>query len=166
MNTVIRGMRPDDWSKVRAIYAAGIATGNASFETAPPTWEDWDEDHLVGLRFVAVDGNEVIGWAAASRVSDRCSFSGVVENSVYVDPRHQGGGVGKLLLAVLIEASERVGIWTIQTGIFPENDASLALHLACGFRIVGRRERLGQLDGRWRDVVLLERRSSKPIPIQ
>jgi phosphinothricin acetyltransferase len=159
VNAVVRGMQASDWSKVRAIYAAGIGGGNATFETTPPKWEVWDESHLPDLRFVAVDGIEVVGWAAASPVSDRCCYSGVVENSVYVDPRYQGRGVGRLLLSALIEASERAGVWTIQTGIFPENGASLALHEACGFRVVGRRERLGQLEGQWRDVLLLERRS-------
>jgi L-amino acid N-acyltransferase YncA len=164
-SAVIRGMQPSDWSMVRSIYAAGIAGGNASFETEPPEWEIWDESHLSDLRYVAVDGDEVIGWVAASPVSDRCCYSGVVENSVYVDPGRQGRGVGKLLLGAFITASESAGIWTIQTGIFPENEASLALHEACGFRVVGRRERLGQLDGQWRDVMLLERRSQAPVEI-
>jgi L-amino acid N-acyltransferase YncA len=115
---------------------------------------------LDDLRLVACDGDSVIGWAAASPVSDRCCYSGVVENSIYVDPGRQGQGVGKRLLEALIVAAEKAGHWTIQTGIFPENSASLALHAACGFRVVGRRERLGQLAGQWRDVMLLERRSS------
>lgn len=152
-------MRGSDWPRVRAIYAAGIASGNATFETDLPEWEVFDEGHIGELRFVATVGDEVIGWAAASLVSDRCASSGVVENSVYVDQDHQGRGVGRLLLSALIAASEAAGNWTIQTGIFPENKASLALHEACGFRVVGRRERIGQLDGRWRDVIFLERRS-------
>jgi L-amino acid N-acyltransferase YncA len=156
---VIRTMAASDWPVVRAIYAAGIATGNATFETKPPEWEVWDQSHLSDLRVVAVDGVKVIGWAAASPVSDRCCYSGVVENSVYVDPDHQGRGVGKRLLEALVVEAEAAGSWTIQTGIFPENTASVALHQACGFRVVGRRERLGQLAGRWRDVLLLERRS-------
>jgi L-amino acid N-acyltransferase YncA len=159
LSTVVRAMVSSDWPQVRAIYVAGIASGNATFETEPPEWEVWDEGHLVGLRFVAVEGAEVMGWAAASAVSDRCCYSGVVENSVYVDPGHQGRGVGRLLLSALVAASEEAGNWTIQTGIFPENAASLALHRSCGFTVVGRRERLGQLHGRWRDVMLLERRS-------
>jgi len=156
---VIRRLERSDWPDVRSIYAAGIATGNATFETEPPDWETWDHGHLSDLRFVALDNAAVVGWAAASPVSDRCCYSGVVENSVYVDPGSQGRGIGRLLLSAFVEASERGGVWTIQTGIFPENAASLALHEACGFRVVGRRERLGQLDGRWRDVLLLERRS-------
>ena len=159
---VIRAMVHSDWPEVRSIYAAGIATGNATFETDPPEWEVWDQSHLSELRVVAVDGAQVIGWAAASPVSDRCCYSGVVENSVYVEPDHQGQGLGKRLLEALVSASEAAGNWTIQTGIFPENTASLALHQACGFRVVGRRERLGQLAGRWRDVMLLERRSDYP----
>lgn len=154
----IRGMQPADWSKVRAIYAAGIASGNATFEIEPPPWEVWDEGHLPDLRFVVTDGEEVVGWAAASNVSDRCCYSGVAETSIYVHPGFVGRGIGSRLLPVLIDASERAGIWTMQAGIFPENAASLALHGACGFRVVGRRERLGKLDGQWRDVTLLERR--------
>jgi L-amino acid N-acyltransferase YncA len=156
---VIRTMVASDWPVVRDIYAAGIATENATFETEPPEWEVWNQNHLSDLRVVAVDGAKVIGWAAASPVSDRCCYSGVVENSVYVDPDHQGRGVGKRLLEVFVVRAEAAGSWTIQTGIFPENTASIALHQACGFRVVGRRERLGQLAGRWRDVLLLERRS-------
>ena len=152
-------MRAADWPTVRSIYVAGIASRNATFETEAPDWRVFDDGHIGDLSLVAVDGDKVIGWAAASPVSDRCAYSGVVENSVYVDPDHQGGGVGRLLLAALIAASEAAGNWTIQTGIFPENTGSLALHESCGFRVVGRRERLGQLDGRWRDVILLERRS-------
>jgi L-amino acid N-acyltransferase YncA len=162
LQIVVRAMRPSDWPAVRAIYAAGIATENATFETEAPGWEAWDEGHLAGLRLVAVVDAKVIGWAAVSPVSERCCYSGVVENSVYVDPDHGGRGVGRRLLEALIVASEAAGNWTIQTGIFPENTASLALHEACGFRIVGRRERLGQLAGEWRDVILLERRSNEP----
>ncbi len=156
---VIRSMVPADWPKVRDIYAAGIATGNATFETEPPEWEAWDLSHLPDLRVVAVDDAKVVGWGAASPVSDRCCYSGVVESGVYVDPDYQGRGVGKRLLKVLVSAAEAAGNWTVQTGIFPENTASMALHQACGFRVVGRRERLGQLAGQWRDVMLLERRS-------
>ena len=153
-------MRASDWPSVRAIYAAGIATGNATFETDTPEWEVFDDGHIGDLSLVAIYGDKVVGWAAASCVSDRCAYAGVVENSVYVDPDHQGRGVGRLLLSALIVVSEAAGNWTIQTGIFPENTASLALHEACGFRVVGRRERLGRLDGRWRDVILLEHRSA------
>jgi L-amino acid N-acyltransferase YncA len=158
-NIVIRSMEPSDWPYVQAIYAAGIATGDATFEIEPPEWETWDSSHLPDLRFVAVEDDVVIGWAAASSVSDRCCYSGVVENSVYVHAAHQGRGVGKTILRTLIETAEGAGNWTIQTGVFPENTASVKLHEGCGFRIVGRRERLGQLNGIWRDVLLLERRS-------
>ena len=158
LDSVVRPMESADWVAVREIYAAGIATGNATFETEAPEWESWDSSHIPNLRFVATEGNKVVAWAAASPVSDRCCYSGVVENSVYVAPGHQGKGVGNQVLAALVEAAERAGIWTIQTGIFPENTASVALHERCGFRIVGRRERLGQLHGVWRDVLLLERR--------
>lgn len=155
----IRAMRAADWPTVRAIYAAGIASGNATFETESPEWKVFDDGHIGDLSLVAVGGDKIVGWAAASPVSDRCVYSGVVENSVYVDPDWQGRGVGRLLLSALIAASESAGNWTIQTGIFPENTASLALHEACGFRVVGRRERIAELGGRWRDVIMLERRS-------
>jgi phosphinothricin acetyltransferase len=158
----VRSMEQADWPQVAAIYDAGIATGDATFETSPPSWASWDAEHLPGLRFVATDDQEVVGWAAASSVSDRCCYTGVVENSVYVHPGHQGQGIGQLLLGALIRASETAGIWTIQCGVFPENAASLALHQTCGFRIVGRRERLGKLNGIWRDVLFLERRRAEP----
>jgi L-amino acid N-acyltransferase YncA len=153
-------LRPDDWPQVAAIYAAGIATGNATFETAPPTWERFDASHLPDHRLVARAGDsEVVAWAALAPVSDRCVYAGVAENSIYVAEAARGMGVGRWLLTALLEGSERAGIWTVQTGIFPENTASLALHRRCGFRVVGVRERIGQLHGRWRDVLLLERRS-------
>jgi L-amino acid N-acyltransferase YncA len=154
----IRDLRPEDWSEVAAIYEAGIATRNATFETEAPPWEAWNAAHSEH-RLVAVDDGRVVGWAALSPVSDRCCYAGVAENSVYVDPDTQGRGIGRALLERLLAAAEADGIWTIQTGIFPENTASLELHTSCGFRIVGVRERLGQLDGVWRDVVFLERRS-------
>jgi L-amino acid N-acyltransferase YncA len=158
----IRALESDDWPHVADIYAAGIATGNATFETAPPSWEDWDASRRHDLRFVATDGNQVVGWLAANGVSDRCCFAGVIEHSVYVHPAHQGHGIGRLLLTALIDTAQGTGIWTIQTGIFPENTASIALHHACGFRTIGRRERLGQLNGTWRDVLLLEYRQPEP----
>lgn len=147
------------WTAVHAIYEAGIASGHATFETAAPSWEDWDAAHLDEHRFVAMEGGTVVGWVAASPVSSRCVYAGVIEHGVYVDPDAQGRGVGGALLEVLIASSEAEGIWTIETGIFPENASSLAVHARCGFRTVGYRERVGQLDGRWRDVLLLERRS-------
>jgi L-amino acid N-acyltransferase YncA len=155
----IVSMTADDWPAVRRIYEAGIASGQATFETEVPTWEAWNGAQRLDLRFVAVDDDHVIGWIAASNVSDRCSDDGVVEHGVYVAPDRQATGVGGALLGHLITESEAAGIWTIQTGIFPENRASLALHERYGFRTVGRRERLGQLNGSWRDVILVERRS-------
>ena len=150
---------PEHWPAVAQIYADGIATGNATFETEVPSWEGWDEAHLPEHRFVALRGDEVVGWVAVGRVSDRCVYGGVVENSVYVDADSRGQGVGRLLLERLIASTEAAGIWTIQTGIFPENEASVVLHQRAGFEIVGRRKRLGKLHGAWRDVLLLERRS-------
>jgi L-amino acid N-acyltransferase YncA len=155
----VGAMTPDDWPRVRAIYEAGIATGNATFETDAPTWEAWDRGHLAAPRLVAGRGGNVLAWAALSPVSDRCVYEGVAEVSVYVDPLVAGKGVGKAVLSALVEASEAAGIWTLQTGIFPENEASLALHQRCGFRVVGRRERIGRMGDRWRDVIFMERRS-------
>ena len=157
----IQPLRPADWPAVRAIYEAGIATGDATFETAAPTWEAWDAAHLPGQRLLARDGGRVLGWAALAPVSDRCAYAGVAEDSIYVAPQAQGRGVGRALLDALVASAERAGIWTVQTGIFPENRASVRLHQACGFRVVGVRERIGRLHGRWRDVLLLERRSPR-----
>jgi L-amino acid N-acyltransferase YncA len=156
----LRDLRRDDWLEVAAIFRAGIATGNATFETEVPSWSVWDAGHLAEHRLVAVDEDRVVGWAALSAVSDRCCYSGVAEVSVYVAPEAQGRGVGRALLERLVADSEAAGIWTLQAGIFPENEASVALHLACGFRVVGTRERLGQMNGTWRDVLFLERRSA------
>jgi L-amino acid N-acyltransferase YncA len=156
----VRTMHSEDWPPVSDIYAAGISTGNATFETEPPPWETWDPSHRSDLHFVALDGWRIVGWAAASTVSERCCYAGVIEHSVYVSSDHQARGVGRLLLHRLIEAATGAGVWTIQTGIFPENVSSVALHQACGFRLVGRRERLGRLNGIWGDVLLLEHRSS------
>jgi phosphinothricin acetyltransferase len=155
----IADLRPEHWPEVARIYAGGIATGEATFETEVPSWEGWDESHLTGHRFVAVHDGEVVGWVAVSPVSDRCVYGGVVENSVYVAERARGGGVGRALLERLIASTEAAGVWTIQTGIFPENEASVRLHERVGFEVVGRRKRLGKLNGVWRDVLLLERRS-------
>jgi L-amino acid N-acyltransferase YncA len=153
-------LEPRHWEAAAAIYREGIATGNATFETSVPNWPEWDRAHLPGLRFVAQRHGDIVGWAALSAVSERCVYGGVAEASVYVTERARHQGVGRALLDGLIAASEQAGIWTIQTGIFPENPASLHLHQAVGFRVVGTRERLGKLDGVWRDVVLLERRSA------
>jgi phosphinothricin acetyltransferase len=155
----IEPMTAAHWPAVRAIYEQGIATGDATFETAAPGWEDWDAGHLDGHRLVAVLDGLVAGWAALSPVSERLAYAGVAEASVYVAASAAGRGVGRALLDRLVGGAEAAGIWTVQAGIFPENAASLALHRRCGFRTVGVRERLGKLDGRWRDVVLLERRS-------
>jgi L-amino acid N-acyltransferase YncA len=148
-----------DWPAVRAIYEAGIATGDATFETDVPGWPAWDAAHLADHRLVARDDGTVVGWVALAPVSDRRAYAGVAEDSIYVAPDAQGRGVGRALLAAVVASADRGGIWTIQTGIFPENQASVRLHQACGFRVVGVRERLGRLHGRWRDVLLLERRS-------
>jgi L-amino acid N-acyltransferase YncA len=155
----LRALRPEDWPAVRAIFEAGIASGNATFETAAPDWPAWDAAHLAEHRLVAREDGRVLGWVALSPVSDRCAYVGVAEDSIYVAPDAHGRGVGRALLGAAVASAERGGIWTVQTGIFPENQASVRLHQACGFRLVGVRERLGRLHGRWRDVLLLERRS-------
>ncbi|HTZ75532.1 MAG TPA: GNAT family N-acetyltransferase [Candidatus Aquilonibacter sp.] len=156
----IAPMTTEDWPAVRAIYREGIATGNATFETSAPEWEAWNKGHLQSCRFVARAGRDgVAGWAALSPVSGRCVYAGVAEVSVYVSEKARGKGLGTALLIALVNASEQNGIWTLQAGIFPENAASVKLHEGAGFRIVGRREKLGAMNGRWRDVLLLERRS-------
>lgn len=159
MDYIIDTMNPVDWGQVRAIYLEGIVTGNATFETDAPNWEKWDASHLAEGRLVARTGEAVLGWAALSRVSDRCVYAGVAEVSVYVGAKHRGQGIGRALLEALAAASEKDGIWTLQAGVFPENHSSLALCQRCGFREIGRRERLGKMHGVWRDVILLERRS-------
>jgi len=157
---VIEEMTSADWPQVEAIYREGIASGNATFEIEIPSWEEWDRKHLAAGRLVARNSRDVYGWAALSAVSARRVYAGVAEVSVYVAEAARGRGLGKLLLRSLIEASEKGGIWTLQAGIFPENASSIALHKSCGFREVGRRERIGMLRGVWRDTVLLERRST------
>ena len=157
--TSLRGMTPEDWPAVRSIYEQGMATGNATFETALPTWEAWHAAHVQECRVVATEQEEVVGWAALSPVSTRQVYSGVADISVYVAAAYRGRSIGRLLVEELIRESERNGFWTLQAGIFPENTSSLALHQRCGFRIVGTRERVGEMKGRWRDVLLLERRS-------
>lgn len=154
----------EHWPEVERIYAEGIATGHATFEAAPPTWDAFDAGKVREHRFVALDDDgRALGWAAASAVSDRCVYAGVIEHSVYVDPTARGRGVGRALLDALLDSAAAGGVWTVQSGIFPENSASIALHTAAGFRVVGTRERLGRmtygpLAGQWRDVVLMERR--------
>jgi L-amino acid N-acyltransferase YncA len=148
--------------QVLAIYQAGIDEGNATFETTAPDWARFTDTRMPGHRFVALDADgAVLGWTACVPVSDRCVYAGVVEHSVYVHPDHRGRRIGRRLLDALIASTEDAGIWTIQSGIFPENTASIALHEAAGFRVVGTRQRLGQHHGVWRDVALVERRSSK-----
>jgi L-amino acid N-acyltransferase YncA len=157
---MIERMQPGHWEGVRAVYLEGLATGDASFETEAPEWERWDATHLRCCRLVALEGGRVAGWAALSPVSSRKVYEGVAEVSVYVASEFRGKGLGRALLSALVEESEAGGVWTLQAGVFPENVASVALHLACGFREVGRRERIGRAkDGRWRDTLLLERRS-------
>ncbi|MBO4204824.1 GNAT family N-acetyltransferase [Micromonospora echinofusca] len=156
----VRPMRAADAGPVLAIYQAGLDSGNASFETTAPDWPTFDAGRLPGYRYVAVDADDAVrGWIAVSPTSARAAYAGVVEHSVYVDPAARRRGVARLLLDTLIAATEADGIWTIQSGIFPENTASLALHQQVGFRVIGVRERVARHHGHWRDVVLLERRS-------
>jgi phosphinothricin acetyltransferase len=155
----IRDLRPDDWPAVRTIYEEGIRGGNATFETEAPSWERWDVAHPE-LRLVAERDGSVVGWAALSPASARHCYRGVGDVSVYVAEQARGGGLGRTLLEELVERSEQAGYWTLTAGVFPENEASIRLHNACGFRAVGIRERVGELRGHWRDVVLLERRST------
>jgi len=152
----IRDLRPEDWPCVAEIYWDGMRDGLATFETEVPSWEDWEQAH--SLRLVAELDGEVVGWAALSPASARRCYSGVAENSVYVARHAQGRGIGRALLEALIKRARLSGVWTIQTSIFPENRASLALHEVCGFRVVGRRERIAKRDGLWRDTLLLEQR--------
>jgi L-amino acid N-acyltransferase YncA len=154
-------MQQSDWRAVKAIYEQGLATRQATFETEAPSWEEWDAAHLIELRLVAEQDGEVAGWAALSPASRRDCYVGVAEESVYVEESARGQGVGKALLTELVARADVAGIWTIQTSIFPENVASIKLHKHCGFRVVGTRERIAQLDGAWRDTVLLERRSAE-----
>jgi phosphinothricin acetyltransferase len=152
----------DHWEHVRRIHLEGIATGEATFETdTAPDWETWSGEHLEFGRFVALSDDRVVGWAALTPVSDRCVYAGVAEVSVYVGGEARGQGIGSLLMAALVDESEKHGLWTLQAGIFDGNDASVTLHEKYGFRVVGVRRRLGKLKDRWRDVLLLERRSEK-----
>ena len=166
MSIQITKMQPKHWQDVSRIYAEGIATGNATFQKDLPSWEEWDSSHLQNCRFIATNviantEGVIIGWAALTPVSGRCVYAGVAEVSVYVTPQYCGQGIGKMLMQQLIEASEGDGLWTLQAGIFPENTGSLRLHQSVGFRQIGRRERIGKMDGVWRDTLLLERRSEK-----
>jgi phosphinothricin acetyltransferase len=159
MTIVVETLLPEHWPEVRAVYLQGLTTGDATFETEAPEWERWDSSHLRAPRLVALAGGRVAGWAALSRVSARGVYAGVAEVSVYVGEGFRGESVGRALLEGLVRESESSGIWTLQASIFPENVASIALHKACGFREVGRRVRVSRLRGRWRDTILLERRS-------
>jgi L-amino acid N-acyltransferase YncA len=159
MEFIIEPMQREDWGAVRAIYQEGIDGGDATFETLAPEWEEWDADHISDCRIVAKIGGRLVAWGALSPVSSRCAYQGVAEVSIYVTRSLRGEGAGRTLLLSLIEESEMAGFWTLQAGIFPENGASLSLVESCGFKVVGCRSHLGCLDGQWRDVVLVERRS-------
>lgn len=148
-----------DWSDVVKIYEAGIITKNATFQTEVPDWNSWDVSHRKDCRLVAKIVNKVIGWAALSSVSNRCVYAGVAEVSIYIAPDYRGSGVGSKLMEALIRESEFNGVWTLQAGIFPENTGSIQLHHKHGFRTIGIKERIGKMDGIWRDVLSLERRS-------
>lgn len=154
-------MLPQHWEAVKTIYEEGIATGNATFQTAAPNWQEWDNAHVKTCRIVAIENNIVLGWAALTPVSSRCVYAGVAEVSVYVAANARGKNIGSLLLQELITQSEQDGIWTLQSGIFRENKASISLHEKSGFRIIGYRERIGKMGNAWRDNILLERRSKK-----
>ena len=156
---MVRDLRSSDWPEVARIFREGIETGNATFETEVPSWEDWDAVHLPEHRLAAERDGQVVGWIALVPVSPRECYAGVAEVSAYVAEEARGEGVGSALLTAVIDSSERAGIWTLQTGVFPENAVSLRLLQRFGFRVVGTRERIGRLHGVWRDVVLVERRS-------
>ena len=160
VDVIIDQLRASDWEQVRAIYLEGIRSGHSTFETDAPSWERWDEGHLQFARFVMRDGETALGWAALSPVSKRQVYRGVAEVTVYVSENARGQGIGRALLEALIDESLKNGIWTLQASIFPENAASVQLHLRCGFREVGRRERIAMLNGVWRDTLLFERRMS------
>jgi phosphinothricin acetyltransferase len=163
----IRALTPADWPFVARIYAEGIATGCATFETEVPDWATWDAAHHPAPRLLSEQGNRILGWAALGPVSRRACYAGVAEVSIYLASEARGRGLGRPLLEALLAAADRAGLWTVQAGIFAENVASLRLHQRCGFRVVGRRERIAQLGGRWHDTVLLERRrpdNPSPVP--
>jgi phosphinothricin acetyltransferase len=161
MDFTVKKMKKEDWPAIRDIYQEGIDTDNATFETEVPSRQRWDNAHLRDCRLVAKAAGQIVGWVALSPVSDRCAYRGVAEVSLYVTSSERGQGVGKVLLKAAIAESERIGIWTLQGGTFPENAASLALQKSCGFREVGTREKIGCMNGQWRDVVLTERRSKR-----
>jgi phosphinothricin acetyltransferase len=158
---IFEALEQKHWPIVKKIYEEGIATGNATFQLSAPEWDEWNNNHLTHSRIIAKEDETVLGWAALTPVSGRCVYAGVAEVSVYVSDQARGRGFGNLLLEKLIEESEANNIWTLQAGIFPENMASISLHKKFGFRIIGRRERIGKMNGTWRDTMLLERRSKK-----
>lgn len=158
--TTLHKMQSGDWEAVKQIYEEGIASSNATFQQQAPGWEDWNKGHLPHSRIIAKENGKIVGWAALTPVSGRCVYAGVAEISVYVNDKAKGKGLGKQLLQKLIEESEANNIWTLQAGIFPENIASIKIHEYCGFRTIGIRERIGQMNGKWRDTVLMERRSA------
>ena len=158
---VFEKMLPEHWKAVKEIYEAGIATGHATFQTAAPDLDEWTRSHLQHSRIIVKEDDDVLGWAALTPVSGRCVYAGVAEVSVYVSNKARGKGVGKQLLQKLVEESEANNIWTLQAGIFPENIPSIKIHEACGFRLIGNREKIGKMNGVWRDTLLLERRSNK-----
>lgn len=160
MSVTLVPMLPEHWESVRAILQEGIDAGAATFETAVPEWSTWDAAHRPDCRFVAFEGGRVVGWGALSPVSARAAYAGVAEVSVYVAAAARGRGIGRILLRALVVASEAAGVWTLQAVVFPQNAASLKLHRTAGFRVVGRRERIGRLRGVWQDTILLERRSA------
>ncbi len=159
MKIDLRPMAADDWTSVAEIFRQGIETGNATFQQEIPTWDGWDKEHIKSCRIVAVIENEIVGWAALTAVSGRCVYAGVAEVSVYVSNKYRGQKIGTKLLGKLIFESENEKLWTLQAGIFPENIASLRIHEELGFRQIGLREKIGKMNGIWRDTVLLERRS-------
>lgn len=161
MKFTVEKMKDQDWPAVKEIYQEGIDTSDATFETEAPSWQQWDNAHLKDCRLVAKTAGQIVGWVALSPVSDRCAYRGVAEVSLYVISSARGQGVGKALLKAAIEESEQIGIWTLQGGTFPENTASIALQKSCGFRKAGIREKIGCMNGRWRDIVLMERRSKR-----
>ncbi len=156
----IKNIEGKNYPQVAKIYLEGIATGQATFETAAPSWENWDKNHLSTCRIAAFENGQMLGWAALSPVSGRCVYAGVAEVSVYIGHHFRGKGIGQLLLLELIKQSEAAGIWTLQAGIFRENVASVELHEKCGFRQIGYREKVGCMKGIWRDTILMERRST------
>jgi L-amino acid N-acyltransferase YncA len=161
ISAVVSKFNAEDWMQVREIYAQGIATGVATFETQVPEWEEWNKLHFSYCRLVVRQNNKILAWAALSPISERCIYGGVAEVSIYVSQNWRSKGIGTLLLKALITESENKGIWTLQASIFPENKNSLNLHLKCGFRIIGVRKKLGKHKGVWRDVLFLERRSRR-----